>query len=273
MGDLLASIGTVHAPFIVGMPHLAPDDKREKVEQGFAELRRVVEKIAPDVIVCVTSEHITNILSTNAPPFIIGTGESNPTQPEFGLPDLDVPGAPEFATGFIHYAYSHGFDLAHSSRLALDHGTNLPLSYLTPDYDLPVVPLIVNTVWSPMAPAERACLLGELLADYIEKEVGDQRVVLVGTGGISHWVGNERHGDMNEEFDRWFLEEMKSGDYANMRTLSQERIEEGGDGANEIRNWMAAATAASRAELKPRVVLDETFVPGWNVSVYQLVWE
>lgn len=273
MGQLVRSIATVHAPFIVGRPDVAPSDKREKVDLGFAELRAIVEAAQPDVIVCVASEHITNILSTNAPPFLVGTADSNRTQPEFGLPDVRVPGDPEFATGFVRYAFDRGLDLAHSSRLALDHGTSLPLHYLTPDYDIPVVPIIANTVWSPMAPASRSALLGDLLADYIKHEAGDKRVLVLGTGGISHWVGNERHGDMNEEFDRWFLSEMKSGDYSAMRELSQQTIDEGGDGANEIRNWISAATAASRAGLKPRVVLDETFVPGWNVSVYQMVWE
>lgn len=274
MSQLVAGVATVHAPLIVGMPHLPPQERRQAVSHGWNELREITSGVRPDVILCVASEHITNFLSTAAPPFCIGIGESNPTQPEFGLPVLRVPGDPEFARGLVEYAYAREFDIAHSSELYLDHGTNLPLHFITPDYDIPVVPLLVNTVWEPMPTAQRAHQLGELIADYIASDGADRRVMVMATGGISHWVGNRRHGDMNEEFDRWFLAQIASGSNDELRTLGQQQIvDQAGDGGNEIRNWIVAAAAALASRLEPKVVLDETFVPGWNVSVYQVVWQ
>jgi aromatic ring-opening dioxygenase catalytic subunit (LigB family) len=274
MSELVAGVATVHAPLIVGMPHLPPEERRKSVSQGWNRLKDIVSGVQPDVILCIASEHITNFLSTAAPPFCVGIGDSNPTQPEFGLPERRVTGHPQFARALVEHAYAHGFDIAHSSELYLDHGTNLPLHFITPGYDVPVVPLLVNTVWEPMPTAERSHQLGELIADYVTNDGADNRVMVMATGGISHWVGNQRHGDMNEEFDRWFLEQIASGSNDALRALTvDEIVDQAGDGGNEIRNWIVAAAAARAAGLEPKVVLDETFVPGWNVSVYQVVWQ
>ena len=270
MSGLVGAAATVHAPLIVGMPMLAPEDKRAAVDEGFGRLRTFVEQCRPDVIVTVASEHITNFLADDCPPFAVSVGASNPVQPEFGLPEVDVPGHPEFASCLLAAAADLGVPLRPHELLRLDHGTNLPLSYVTPAYGIPVVPVIVNTVWQPLPSMEQTVALGQAIGRAAAGT--DRRVFVMGTGGISHWVGNARHGDMNEEFDRRFLEMIRSSDLEALTALTDAEIDAGGDGAHEIRAWVAAAVAAQGAGLSPRVVLDETFVPGWNVSVYQVAW-
>lgn len=270
MGTLHA-IATVHAPLIIGLPGLAPPDKRAVVDQGFAELRRIVADIAPDVIVTISSEHITNFLSDDCPQFCVSTGALNPTQPEFGLPDLQVPGDPEFAHALLARAAATGFDLGQRERLWLDHGTNLPLHFIRPEYDIPVVPIILNTVWQPFAPASASYHLGVLVAETAMAD-SDRSVLLLATGGLSHWVGNRGHGQMNEKFDAWFVERVRNGDVDALRSLDDATIDEGGDGAHEVRTWIAAVAAAHTAGLAPNVVLAEPFIPGWNVGVHQIAW-
>jgi aromatic ring-opening dioxygenase catalytic subunit (LigB family) len=128
-----------------------------------------------------------------------------------------------------------------------------------------------NTIWSPMHSMSRAFRAGEIVREYVENDGANRRVAILATGGVSHWVGNEHHGEINQDFDEWFLAEVASGDYSRLRTMTQADIDVAGDGANEIRNW--AALAGAVGDSKPRVVLDETFVPGWNTSAYQVVWE
>jgi aromatic ring-opening dioxygenase catalytic subunit (LigB family) len=117
----------------------------------------------------------------------------------------------------------------------------------------------------------RAFQAGQVLREFVEQDGANRRVAVLATGGVSHWVGNARHGDIDRDFDEWFLAQIASGDYSQLRAMTQEQIDVGGDGANEIRNWIALAGAVGA--VKPRVVLDETFVPGWNTSAYQVVWE
>lgn len=267
---IVATFATVHAPFIAGLPELAPPEKREAVDTGFAHLAGELDRARPDVIVTVSSEHITNYIGDEAPAWCVSVGADNPTQPEFGLPDRRVPGHPDFAQGLVAAATNDGFPLEAAPELYLDHGTNLPLSYLRPTYDIPVVPVIVNTVWAPFPSPASADDLGALLTRYAASR--DERVVVIGTGGLSHWVGNRNHGEMNGEFDQRFVQLVMDGDRPALRALTDDEIDEGGDGAHEIRTWITASSAAADAGLLPELVLAEPHVPGWNVGVYQVAW-
>lgn len=270
MGEVVLGVTTVHAPFITGVPQMAPEDRRTRVYAGFDRLRERVEDAAPDLIVAFSNEHITNFLPTHVSAHCVSLAERNPTIAEFNLPGTTVPGDPAFARGLVEYAYANDFDLAYSAELALDHGTALPLHFLTPGYRIPVVVILQNVIFTPMQSVARSFQLGELVGKYVTERVADRRVAVLGTGGVSHWVGNSRHGDVNAEFDEWFLGRVADADYPALCALTQEQVDVAGDGANEIRNWVAVAGAAGR--LKPEVVLDETFVPGWNTSAYQVVW-
>lgn len=271
MSDVVAAMATVHSPFITGLPQLAPEGQRAAVYEGFNRLRERLDDARPDVLIVLSSEHITNILSTNVPPFCIGIGPAHACLPEFNLPDVKVQGAPEFARALVDYAYASGFDAAHSSQLALDHGVGLPLHFLRPEGDLPVIPVLQNTVWSPMHTAQRAYEFGVMLRSFIEQDQTGRRVALVAAGGISHWVGNARHGDLNVEFDDWFIGRLVAGDLEVLRAMTQEQIEEGGDGANEIRSWITVAAAVSDCRVES--VTEERFIPGWNVGGYQVAWD
>ncbi|GAA5190404.1 hypothetical protein GCM10023322_45460 [Rugosimonospora acidiphila] len=250
---------------------MAPDDRRQRVYDGFSQLREHVRRAEPDLIVAFSNEHITNFTPGHVSAHCVSLALENPALPEFNLPKAGVPGDPEFARGLVSYAYANDFDLAYAAELELDHGTGLPLSFLTPDYDVPVVVILQNVIFSPMASVARSFRLGELVTRYVTERADNRRVALLGTGGVSHWVGNSRHGDINSEFDEWFLRQIASGDYGPLVRLTQPEIDEAGDGANEIRNWLAVAGGAQA--LTPSVVLEETFVPGWNTSAYQVVWQ
>lgn len=267
---LVATFATVHAPFIAGLPELAPPEKRAAVNRGFERLGQHLEAGGTEVIVTVSSEHITNFVGGETPAWCISVGADNPTQPEFGLPDRRIPGHPDFAQGLVEAAANAGFPLEAHDELWLDHGTNLPLSFVRPDYDIPVVPIIVNTVWEPFPSPASADDLGSLLARFAADR--DERVAVIGTGGLSHWVGNNNHGRMNGEFDSRFVQLVLDGDRDALRSLTDDEIDEGGDGAHEIRTWITASGAATDAGLLPELVLAEPHVPGWNVGVYQVAW-
>lgn len=266
----VASFATVHAPFIAGLPELAPPDKRDAVDGGFARLGEELDRASPDVIITISSEHITNFVGDETPAWCVSVAATNPTQPEFGLPNRRVPGHPDFARGLVAAAGEAGFPLEATEELYLDHGTNLPLSFVRPDYDIPVVPVIVNTVWKPFPSVASADDLGSLLYRYAAGR--DERVAVIGTGGISHWVGNRNHGQMNGEFDERFIDLVMTGDRDALRAMTDSEIDEGGDGAHEIRAWVTAAGAAADAGLHPELVLGVPHVPGWNVGVYQVTW-
>jgi protocatechuate 4,5-dioxygenase beta chain len=83
-----------------------------------------------------------------------------------------------------------------------------------------------------------------MLRDAVTKWPREERVVIFGTGGISHWVGTAEMGKVNPAFDRQALQLVENGDVVGLSAMSDEYIlREGGNGAFELRNWMVAMGA------------------------------
>jgi hypothetical protein len=77
-----------------------------------------------------------------------------------------------------------------------------------------------------------------------------ERVALVGGGGLSHFVGEPRVGDIDEEFDRWFLRQLESGNLDELFDLPNDELAQAGNGTGEVRAWVAVAGAARDQKAK-----------------------
>src|SRR5206468_651650 len=135
-----------------------------------------------------------------------------------------------------------GFDLSFSDELLFDHATMLPIHFLTPRMDIPVVPLILNTLTPPMPSPKRCYALGRVLGETLEKH--SKRIAIVATGGLSHWPGEAKHGKINIPFDKRFLDILTTGDRSQLAGYTHEEINvEAGSGGHEIRTWITLAGA------------------------------
>jgi aromatic ring-opening dioxygenase catalytic subunit (LigB family) len=134
-------------------------------------------------------------------------------------------------------------DLAYAEEWKFDHGIMVPLHFLTPNFDLPVIPININCQGPPLAPLSRAWALGEALRRAADS-VGE-RIAVVGTGGISHWPATPDSGKINEAWDREFLARWQSNDKSAMLAYTDEATyREAGQGGYEIRTFIAVAAAA-----------------------------
>ena len=102
----------------------------------------------------------------------------------------------------------------------LDHGMKIPL-----------VPIVQNCAVPPLVPVRRAYEFGKALGDAIRSYTGLQRVAVIGAGGLSHWIGNPRVGDIAEDFDRWFLERLERGELDQVLDIPDDELELAGNGA------------------------------------------
>lgn len=119
----------------------------------------------------------------------------------------------------------------------------MPLHFLTPAYDLPVIPANINCQGPPLTPLSRAWAFGEALRRACDAV--PEKIALIGTGGISHWPATPDSGKINEAWDREFLRRLLSQDRAALTAYSdEETYRDGGQGGFEIRTYIAAAAAA-----------------------------
>ncbi|VWX55150.1 protocatechuate 3,4-dioxygenase [Novosphingobium sp. 9U] len=244
MGQIVGAFAMSHQ---LGSPE-GVDEQSERVFQGMREIGRRIRALEPDVLVVVSSDHLNNF-SLGAPaPFAVGTAETFHPLGDMGLPRDPVPGAPEFATGLLTFADAQGVEISAAEDIQPDHGVMIPLGIVDPARSIPAVPLYVNTVFYPEPSPAQCRELGEVLRAYVNQLPGEQRVVVLGAGGLSHWVGMPGEGTINEPWDQAFLAEVLAGDLSAMAARDNaEILEVAGNGGLEINAWIVAAAAAGGA--------------------------
>lgn len=263
MASLVAGYGVAHTGMMI--TEFRPGvESHERVYAGFERVRREIEELKPDVLVMFGADHLNTFGYSCLPQICIGIGTSCTGWGDGGVPEVPVAIAGDLAAGILQAGVAEGFDLAFSVDPRIDHAFMAPLSLLRPGFDLPIIPVFMNTNTPPLAPLGRAAELGRLVAHAIESSATDSRVVVVGTGGLSHWVGTPQMGHINTEFDAAFLRSVEAGDLDAIVALTNaDLIAVAGNGTPEIRTW--AAAMACRPE--PGTVLAYEAVGEWATGI------
>jgi hypothetical protein len=246
----------------------APEEQRRNF---FAALDRMRdEAVARGVEVCVflSNEHYTNFFLENFPQVCIGLGEKNwgPTEEWLPIDKVWIPGHPGLGGHIARYTLEHGFDPAFSHQLELDHGIMTVYYELDHDMKLPLVPIVQNCAVPPLVPVRRAYEFGRAVGEAIRSYEGVSRVAVVGAGGLSHWIGTPRVGDINEEF----LDRLERGELDEVLDMPDDEIELAGNGNHEMRSWLAVAGAVAPA--RARTLAYEPIHP-WITGMAVAHWE
>jgi aromatic ring-opening dioxygenase catalytic subunit (LigB family) len=125
----------------------------------------------------------------------------------------------------------------------------VPLTLLTPRYDIPLVPIHMNCVMPPLPAPERCFAFGRALASVIGAWPQKRRVAVMATGGLSHDPGGPKYFAVDEAFDREFLALLAAGEERRLiAECTVERMLAAGDGGTvELLAWMVAMGAAQSA--------------------------
>ena len=235
-----------HAPGITGRAGMADPTLREPFYAAWLGMRDQLAATRPDALVVVGAEHFANFFMNNMPSFAIGMAErySGPIEdPKWlGIARATIPGDVALSRKLIQEVMQT-VDVSFAEEWKFDHGIMVPLSFLTPAYDLPVVPVNINCQGPPLTPLHRVWAFGEALrraADLLPR-----RIALIGTGGISHWPATPDSGKINEPWDRELLDRWMRNDKAGLLSYSDADVyREAGQGGFEIRTFISIAAAA-----------------------------
>ena len=163
--------------------------------RAYARVRARLEEAAPDAIVVIACDHLNTFFYDNLPAFAVAAVErfGGPSDDSPGLSHREVESHEALGRALHAGVLERGFDAALSQRIEVDHGVMVPLHFLTPSYDLPVVPVFVNGLVPPLPRAERALAFGRAVGEAV-RSFGEAalRVAVLATGGINLEVGGPR---------------------------------------------------------------------------------
>jgi 2,3-dihydroxyphenylpropionate 1,2-dioxygenase len=235
-----------HGPAVTGRAELANPEHRDAFYAQFDRLRLALEASKPDALVIVTGEHFANFFMNNMPAFAMGMADyyHGPIEDETWLriKKVKVPGNAELSLRIVKQVMQT-VDLAYCEEWQFDHGIMVPLHFLTPRYDLPIIPVNINCQGPPLTPLTRAWAFGEALRRACDQV--PERIAVVAAGGISHWPCTPDAEKVNEVWDRDFLDRWSRNDKAALLSYTdEETYRDAGQGGFEIRNFIALAAAA-----------------------------
>jgi 2,3-dihydroxyphenylpropionate 1,2-dioxygenase len=238
-----------HAPGITGRKERADPVVRDAFYAAYDRMRVALEASKPDALVVIGAEHFANFFMNNMPSLCVGMGEvyEGPIEDEqwLGIKRSKVPGAPELSKRLIEEVMQTS-DLAYAQEWKFDHGIMVPLSFLTPRYDLPVMPVNINCQGPPLIPLARCYEFGRALRRACDS--APERIAVIGTGGISHWPATPDSGKINEAWDRAFLDRFLHGKRDELLAYrDDETWREAGQGGLEIRTFIAVSGATEGA--------------------------
>ena len=277
MGRIVGGVATSHVPAIGAALDGGKSDEPywQPLFAGYEFSKRWIAGIAPDVIFLVYNDHASAFSLDLIPTFALGCAAEFPIADE-GWGPRPVPpviGHPELAWHIAQSTILDEFDMTIVNKMAVDHGLTVPLSLMYGQpvaWPVPVIPLAVNVVQYPPPTGRRCYMLGKAIRKAVESFDRPLRVVIFGTGGMSHQLQGPRAGLINKAFDNAFLDEL----VANPRHLAERRhieyVREAGSEAIELVMWLIM-----RGALDDDVQQVHRFyhVPASNTAVGHLILE
>jgi aromatic ring-opening dioxygenase catalytic subunit (LigB family) len=151
--------------------------------------------------------------------------------------------------------------------MKFDHGSMVPLSFLTPAMNVRVVPIMFNTLAPPRPTAARCLALGRVLRPFLQQ--APERIAVVATGGLSHDPGERNHGIIDTDFDARFIADITAADPDRLVRYSDAELLAAGAGTLELLAWICLA--GIMGERAARLVAYEAVKPwatGMGIVTY-----
>jgi len=231
----------------------------EANQRGIDAVADALAKAAPDVLIMVGDDQKDLFQDDNTPALAIHYGEQIPYIPRpnrstgtmatsvgtYPQEPMNFPGASDLALHLIESLMDQGVDVAHSKYFregqSVPNGWAFVYHRIMHSQPMPTVLIMQNTYYPPAQPSpKRSYEYGIALRNAVETWKGNERVGILATGGLSHFV-------VDEELDRKVLKAMKEKDTTTLTTLPRERLQAG---TSETRNWICVAGAAQHLDME-----------------------
>lgn len=261
MGEIVAAIGTAHAPQFLTKPSSEDPAQLEAVFQALTALQTRLHETRPDVVLILANDHVENFYLNTVPPFTVFTGLE--ARGHFGGKDFRYQGHPELAYALLEEGLRVGVDLAYSQEAYLGHSFVVPLNFLLWEPAPPVVPLFVNTYLPPQPWPSRCYEVGQKLGQILRAR--PERVAVIASGGLSHYPGTDLYPHPDNEFDADVLRWIAQGQLHRLTGFRPEELDQHGD--LELLQWLVMLGIMGKEPPSELV----TYQPSWHHG-YAVVW-
>jgi protocatechuate 4,5-dioxygenase beta chain len=246
MARIIGGIGTTHVPSIgkAIAEGLQDDPYWRPFFSGFHRVHEWLAQEKPDVVVVFYNDHGLNFFLDKLPTFAVGAAQEYRNEDEgWGIPvSKSAAGIPDLSWHLIEHLVADEFDITMCQDMLIDHAVTIPLALMWPGdskWPVKIVPIAINTVQHPLPSLARCYNLGRSVGRALDTYKKNLKVLVVGTGGLSHQLDGERAGFINKEFDQLCMDTLARDPDILARYSVPQFIELAGAQGIEFVNWMA----------------------------------
>jgi aromatic ring-opening dioxygenase catalytic subunit (LigB family) len=237
---------------------------RRDAEAAFTALRTDLEEAKPDVLIVVANDQFVNFFWNNIPTFFVTLADE--VHGQFTRHNFHYRNHKELGWEIVRAGMERGIDFSFGEHIELQHTQNVPLYFLLPEPKIPILPIYVNT-WVDPAPTPKRCYqVGELIREVAVKS--PDRVAILATGGLSHFPGSPRIGEIDTRFDHKLLEVMRQGQGPSLADYSVDELLKAGD--TEFLNWMVVVGTVGNAKATYTCYMPDFVATGWGFVSWRL---
>jgi 2,3-dihydroxyphenylpropionate 1,2-dioxygenase len=255
----MAPSGTASRPTLEQQKKL-----RQDAETALTALRTDLEQAKADVLIVVANDQFVNFFWNNIPTFFVTTADE--VKGQFTRHKFHYRNDKDLGKAIVRAGMEKGIDFSYGEHVELQHTQNVPLYFLLPTPTMPILPIYVNT-WVDPAPSPRRCYqVGELIRAVADNS--SERIAILATGGLSHFPGSPRIGEIDESFDHRLLEVMRQGKGKSLVDYSVQDLLQAGD--TEFLNWMVVIGAIADAKATYTAYMPDFVATGWGFVSWKL---
>jgi 2,3-dihydroxyphenylpropionate 1,2-dioxygenase len=193
MAEIVTALSMSHSPGVLGWADAPSIETKLKIAAMHAECARRLKAAKPDVIIAFLDDHFENQFRNLMPAFAIGIAPSHSGPADYMMEALKfekkavLPGKPVLAEALLRGLIKLDFDVARMGEIEYGNNLLVPLTFINPEFDIPVIPIFINVFSPPLPTMQRAYDFGAAVRQVIGGLQDDVRIALLATGGLSHW--------------------------------------------------------------------------------------
>ena len=250
MAQIIGGYFTSHVPAIGGA--IVRGDQTDPYWKpffdGFPAVHQWLAANKPDVVVVFYNDHGLNFFLDKMPTFAVGAAPRYFNADEgWGLPVYKpFDGIPALSWHIIEQLVGDEFDITTCQEMLVDHAMSIPFELAWPDVEawpVKIVPIAINTVQHPLPSVKRCLALGRSVHRALASWGGDEKIAVIGTGGLSHQLDGARAGFINADYDAFCLDNLAGDPDALTLDSVHEIVRQAGTQGVEVLNWIAARGA------------------------------
>ena len=258
---LVGAFVCAHTPQLLARPDTEDRELVLRVHAAFARVKRRLEALRPDAIAIVAGDHIEAFFLNAVPALAVYAGAE--CAGSFGRYRYRFPVHEPLARAIIEQGIERGFDLLYTQEAPLDYAFYVPLHFTMPAPAVPIVQLHVNVYLQPQPTPRRCHEWGRALGEILRAR--PERVVLMASGGMSHFPGTDRYASPEFDWDRRVLEQLGQGRGLELAALTGEELDKAGN--IELRTWITLLGAVGDAR-----ALVYCYEPSWHHGNAVVEW-